>query len=230
MAQLQLSKFFLLFLTAVTVFGLAIVPLFLLQPRLYGDEFWGRRLIVGALYSGVCIGGIVAVFHPAKCRKMFKNTENPLPAGKSSTSPMPFKGHHPDCQRFSGNRVKIGGAVVCSACSGLLVGGLVALAGTALYFFGGVSLFAESFWILGLGDVLMVIGLAQIRFGGYVKLVVNALFVGGSFLTLVAVEGLGQSLLVDFYVVGVITFLLWTRILLSEWNNKRICLACGRCI
>jgi hypothetical protein len=228
-AQLQPSKFFLLFLAAVSVFGLALIPLFLLQPHFDDVEFWDRRVIVGTLYSVVCVGGIVAVFHPARCRMLFKKTENPLPTGKPSTLPMQFKGHHPDCHKFSGNRIRIGGAVVCSACSGLLVGGVIALAGTLLYFFGGVSLIEGHLWVLGLGEVLMVIGLAQIWLGGYVKMVVNALFVVGSFLTLIVVDGLGQSLLVDLYVVGMIVFLLWTRILFSEWNNKKICVECGRC-
>jgi len=77
---------------------------------------------------------------------------------------------------------------------------------------------------------LMVVGLAQIWFRGYAKLVVNALFVIGSFLTLIVTDGLGQNLLVDLYVVGIIVFALWTRILFSEWNNKKICDACGRCV
>ena len=230
MAQLQPSKSFLLFLAAVSIFGLALVPLFLLQPHLYSVEFWDRRIFVGIFYSSICIGGIVAVFQPSKCRKQFQRIENPLPTGESSTLSVPFKGHHPACQRFSGNRIKIGGAAVCAACSGLLVGGIVALAGTVLYFFGDFSLIAGVFWVLWLGEVLMVVGLAQIWFHGYVKLVVNALFVIGSFLALIVTDGLGQNLLLDLYVVGIIVFTLYTRILFSEWNNKKICDSCGRCV
>jgi hypothetical protein len=59
---------------------------------------------------------------------------------------------------------------------------------------------------------------------------VNALFVVGSCISLVAADLAGQSLLVDAYVLGLIVFMLWFRILLSEWNNRRICVACGRCI
>ena len=76
----------------------------------------------------------------------------------------------------------------------------------------------------------MLLGLAQIKVGGYIKMAVNALFVVGSFISLVAADLAGQSLLVDAYVLGLIVFMLWLRILLSEWNNKRICVACGRCI
>ncbi len=75
----------------------------------------------------------------------------------------------------------------------------------------------------------MLVGLAQIKTGGYVKLAVNALFVFGSAIMLVEADLAGQSLLVDVYVLGLIVFMLWFRILLSEWNNKRTCLACGRC-
>jgi hypothetical protein len=64
----------------------------------------------------------------------------------------------------------------------------------------------------------------------YVKMAANALFVVGSCMSLVAADLIGQSLLVDAYVLGLIVFALWFRILLSEWNNKRICVACGRCI
>jgi hypothetical protein len=58
----------------------------------------------------------------------------------------------------------------------------------------------------------------------------NALFVVGSCISLVVADSDAHSLLVDVYVLGLIVFMLWFRILLSEWNNKRICLACGRCI
>ncbi len=76
----------------------------------------------------------------------------------------------------------------------------------------------------------MLVGLAQIKLGGYVKMAVNALFVVGSCIVLVAADLAAQSLLVDAYVLGLIVFMLWFRILLSEWNNKKTCLACGRCI
>jgi hypothetical protein len=59
---------------------------------------------------------------------------------------------------------------------------------------------------------------------------VNALFVVGSFVSLVAADSAAQSLLVDFYVLGLIVFMLWFRILLSEWRNRQVCLACGRCV
>jgi hypothetical protein len=76
----------------------------------------------------------------------------------------------------------------------------------------------------------MLVGLAQIKLGGYVKMAVNAMFVVGSFICLVAADLAAQSLLVDAYVLGLIVFTLWLRILLSEWNNKKMCAECGCCV
>ena len=87
-----------------------------------------------------------------------------------------------------------------------------------------------SVWALMVGEALMLMGLTQIKMQGYVKTAVNALFVVGSCISLFATDLAGQSLLIDAYVLGLIVFMLWFRILLSEWNNKKTCLTCGHCI
>jgi hypothetical protein len=99
-----------------------------------------------------------------------------------------------------------------------------------LFSLGFFNLFSGSLWVLAIGEVLMLVGLAQTKMSGYVKMAVNALFVVGSCISLVVADLASQSLLIDAYVLGLIVFMLWFRILLSELNNKRICLACGRCI
>ena len=224
------SKFLLIFLVAVSVFGLALVPLLLLQSNLQVDRSPFRQPLVGATYSAVCIVGVVAVFYPGKCRMMFKKPNVSPEYGKMSTSTVELKGHHPDCEEFAGNRITIRGRVFCAACSGLLVGAIAALVGITLFSLGFFGLETESLWMLAVGEVLLLAGLAQIKMGGYVKMAANALFVVGSFITLVAADLAGQSGLVDAYVLGLIVFMLWFRILFSEWNNKRICVACGRCV
>ena len=217
----------LLFLVAVSVFGLALVPLLLLAPNLPADQLPLRRPIVGVIYSVICIVGIVAVFYPGKCRMMF---QKPNVSSDLSASTIPVRGHHLDCEKFSANRITIRGSVFCAACSGLLMGAIAALVGVVLFSLGFFDLGTGSFWILAAGEVLMFMGLAQIKMRGYAKMAVNALFVVGSFTSLVAADLIGQSLLVDAYVLGLIVFMLWFRILLSEWKNKRICVACGHCI
>ena len=75
----------------------------------------------------------------------------------------------------------------------------------------------------------MVLGLTQIKFAGFAKVAVNVVFVVGSFVTLAEADVLGGSVLVDAYVLGLILFLLWLRILLSERNNRRTCQMCHWC-
>jgi len=120
--------------------------------------------------------------------------------------------------------------VFCASCSGLLIGAIVALALIGLFSVGLVEGGIGNLWVLALGEGLMFLGLAQIKLSGYVKAAVNALFVVGSCFSLVAADWVGQSLLVDGYMLGLIVFMLWFRILLSEWNNKKVCRVCGRCV
>jgi hypothetical protein len=230
MPRSEPSKFFLLFLVAVAVLGLALVPLLLLQPNLQGDQSPFRRPLVGGIYSVVCIVGIVAVFYPGKCRMVFQKPSLSADSRNPSILAVQIEGHHPDCEKFSSNRLAIGGSVYCAACSGLLIGAIVAIAGIVLFSLGFFASVTRNFWVLAAGEVFMFAGLAQIKMRGYVKMAANALFVVGSCISLVAADLAAQSLLVDAYVLGLIVFMLWFRILLSEWNNKRTCVACGRCI
>ena len=75
----------------------------------------------------------------------------------------------------------------------------------------------------------MLLGLAQINVGGYVKALLNLVFVVGSFLTLVAADEMEKSLIVDLYVLVLVLFFLWFRISLSEWHNARTCRRCQLC-
>jgi len=223
------SSFFLLFLVAVSLIGLALVPLLLLQPNLQTEPSPYRVPVISAIYSGICIGGIVAVFYPNKCRVIFQKPSVSLDSKEQKTSELPFKGHHPNCENFANNRISIRGSFYCAACSGLLAGAIASLVGAILFpigFFSG----AGNLWVLAVGEGFMLTGLTQIRIGGYAKVTVNALFVVGSFISLVAADLVGRSLLVDTYMLGLIVFMLWFRILLSEWNNKRTCVTCSRCI
>jgi len=219
-----------LFLIAVAVFGLALVPFIVLQPNLPVDSSILRRPLVGSLYIAICVLGIVAVFYPNKCRMMFKKPSISPNRAKVTALPLQLIGHHPNCEKFSANRIIIHCRVFCAACSGLLIGAIVAILGIVLFSFGLFDMLSGPLWILMVGEVLMLAGLAQIRLGGYVKMAMNFLFVIGSCVSLIVVDVVGQNLLVDVYMLGLIVYMLWVRILISEWNNKRICVNCGDCV
>lgn len=226
----EISKLFLLFLVVVSVFGLVLIPILLLQPNLQADQLPFRRPLISVLYVVICVAGVIAVFYPGKCRLMFQKPNVSLGSNNTSASEIQLKGHHPDCKEFSANRITIRGSVQCAACTGLLIGAIVAMVGIVLFSLGFFDWGTGSLWVLVTGEGLMLVGLAQIKMKGYVKMTVNALFVVGSCISLIVADLAGQSLLVDLYVLGLIVYMLWFRILLSEWNNKRVCVACGRCI
>jgi len=216
------------FLVAVAIVGLALIFFLVLNPSLKDFQSSIRHNLVGVSYAAICVLGIAAVFYPAKCAGIFQR-QNPLLQTNGPSGSVRVSGHHPDCQNFSGNRIIIIGREVCAACSGLLVGAIIALVGVALQFFIGLNIISASIWLLALGELCMVLGLAQFKFSGYAKVILNLFFVIGSFVTLAVTDVLSESLGLDIYVIGLIGFLLWLRIFLSEWNNWRICQTCKLC-
>ncbi len=219
----------LIVLLVVSVAGLMLIPALVLQPNLQHSELSSRLYLIGTLYSIVCLLGDLAIFYPGRCRNTFQKTQNPIGKANDFNSPIQIEGHHPDCQKYSGNRIRVGNKVFCAACSGLLVGSIIVLIGSIFYFFVGLNVAEGSIWLVVLGEVWMLVGLAQIRFAGFVKMIVNVLFVAGSFVVLVEIDMLGKSILVDGYVLGFILLLLSLRIWLSDWNNSRTCQECQSC-
>ncbi len=222
------STITLTFLVAAAIVGLALIFILILHPSPKDFQPSVRHSLVGVLYCAICVFGIVAVFYPAKCTGIFQK-QNPLLQTNDPPGSVRVTGHHPDCQNFSGNRIMIIGREVCAACSGLLIGAIIALVGSALQFFIGLNIILASIWLLALGEICVVLGLVQFKFSGYAKVILNLFFVIGSFVTLAVTDFLSESLLVDIYVIGLIGFSLWLRILLSEWNNRRICQTCRLC-
>jgi hypothetical protein len=139
-----------------------------------------------------------------------------------------FKGHHPDCGNFRAHLLKLNGQVLCAACTGLLIGGILVLAGTVLYFFAEWNLLGQ----FGLGAVLagqagVALGFFQFKFRGFVRSALNAFFVIACFLMLVGVDSLAENVLLDLYVIGLIIFWLFTRILISQRDHLQICRSCS---
>ena len=231
MPQPKVPDFSLMFAVIVSIFGAVTITVLLLQPVNYVRDFTFTPTLVGSLYFGVCVLGIYAVFYPKKCQRTLIFQKVIISSRDHSVTPktVQYRGHHPDCLMFSVNRIEIRKNVLCAACSGLLIGAIVALVGAFLYFFIGYTFLWLDPWILVVSNAGMLLGLFQFKFTRYVKLAVNASFVFCSFITLVIADQLGKSLFIDLYVLGLIVFLLATRILLSEFYNKRTCSQCKQC-
>lgn len=225
----QISPAPIAFLLFASIVGLGLVPVMIEQSSFKQLQLPIEHYMVGGLYATLCLLGIGAIFFPRKCSGFSQRAQQPLPQIDSSYVEIRIKGHHPDCRGFSGNRIVVKRRVLCAACGGLFVGAIITLVGTIFQFFVGVNMMPDNIWVVVIGEVCMLLGLAQISLSGFVKTIANAVFVFGSFIFLMGVDVLGENVLFDLYALGLIGLLLLLRILLSEWNNRRICHTCGLC-
>ena len=122
---------------------------------------------ITAAFGAICILGIAAGTSPSRCNRLFMHfhTDKPTRIEEGGTSQnkqkISYRGHHPTCGNFSSHVIQIGGKIYCAGCAGLVVGAVIALAGTASYFFLqdlSAQLVATSFWA-GLAGVTL--GLLQ---------------------------------------------------------------------
>lgn len=212
----------LLFNISVSIFGLFIVLVWTLNPPLIHEDLFWRKPLVGSIFSLICLMGILAALIPKQCSKSFHFQGET--AGFDS-SLINAASHHPDCEEFSAHIIHIKGLKFCAACTGLLLGAITAIFGTALYFFIGWPI-ENGFLAVLAGEVATVLGFLQLGFRGIVRSVLNVLFVLGAFLILVGVDQLAENLFVDLFLTVLIGFWILTRIQLSQWDHSRICRDC----
>ena len=192
-----------------------------------------RKLFVGSLFASICVLGMVAVLRPAPCYMAvgFRSRESrPPKGGKGCTvSVRRMVGHHPDCEAFSSHILRIWGREVCAGCTGLFVGGLLALSLAISYFLGAVT---------SLGNrMALVAGLAGVSFAllvlalgcayPWVRVLANASLAIGSFLVLAAVDAARKDLYVDLLVLCIVIYWIMGRIMLSRLSHRLICSQCA---
>ena len=214
----------------VSVIGLLLVfVLTVFPPTVTGDFPW-RKTVIGVIFSIFCVLGILAVFSPNQCgkiRNLKKKTVGSDPAKLvSHGASTVLQGHHPTCGMFDAHIFRIKDKIWCAACIGLLLGGLLALAGASVYFFGDWQVAEHSSLMILLGTVGVSFGLFQFKFKNLIRLVMNAIFVLGALSILIGIDELVHSLIFDLFVFSLIVFWLFTRILLSQWDHEVICSGC----
>jgi len=140
-----------------------------------------------------------------------------------------YRGHHPTCGNFSSHVIQIGGKIYCAGCAGLVVGAVIALAGTASYFFlqdFSAQLVAAFFWA-GLAGV--TVGLLQYELfvnKAFLHFLLNIIFVVGALLLLIGVNEMNGSLSLSIYFLLVILFLVNVRSTLSRLEHEKRCSIC----
>jgi hypothetical protein len=217
------------FSIAVSALGFFIIIALALYGTGPAEVATWRKPIVGSIFALMCFLGIVLAVSPRKCSETFGHQRRiDTTASSSQISKVSYatKGHHYDCGRFSGHTIRIDGHILCAACTGLLLGGLGALFGSALCFFIGWELPRVGFLAVLIGVTAMILGFLQLKLRGFARLILNMIFVLGAFLILAGMDELDGSLIVDLFSIVLIAFWLFTRILFSQWDHWRICRTC----
>ena len=240
MKTLRLS--YLLFLT-LSFAGLILTATLIKSDLTSPDGFLGRQILVGGIFISICILGILAGCWPSRCfsiinfqRKRSGEFAKASDVNSILEKPLRLKGHHPDCIEFQDHVVSIHNRTLCAGCVGLVLGALLSIFGSTVYFFGGFSFCPIpqlTFWI---GFLWVCCGLLQYSISilgrGFIHLSVNVLFVLGVFLLLVSLDEMRQSTIFDLYFLTLTLFLIYTRILFSQLDHKKTCSACslGECV
>ncbi|MCW4034012.1 MAG: hypothetical protein NWF03_01465 [Candidatus Bathyarchaeota archaeon] len=214
----------------VSLAGLALVVALTFFPPTSANPVAWRKPVVGAVFCSFCALGVVAVFSPTQCGKIVRITNKKSPTNMDDpnshdTNPT-LKGHHPDCGKYNAHVLRLNNKTVCSACLGLLVGGVLALVVSVVYFFVEIQLTKNSSSLVFAGVLATTLGLFQYKFGSVARFLANIIFVLGAVSVLVGIDSLIGSLIFDLVVICLIVFWLFTRISLSGYDHEVICGGC----
>ena len=195
------------------------------------------RSAVAAAFALVCVVGLSMALSPNWIGRVFRQAPHgPSPgadgfAGDADGMPRRARaGHHPDCERFDGHRLRRGEGALCAGCTGLAAGSVAGIAlsiALALVPFGLDDPAARALLYAGIALVLadLVTDLIPGR-PAAAHAALDALMVVGAFMatvgTLLSTRSLGYGLL------AVLVAVMWvdTRVTLSAWRHVD---ACGRC-
>jgi len=232
MSRTLSRSFDITYLVVMSLFGLLLTGVFTLYPPIMHENFLWRKPLIGSIFALICVFGILAVFFPTWCSRVFDFGQKEKPSRlylskfASHRASSTLQGHHPDCENFAAHVFRIGNKKFCAACTGLLLGGLLTLAGTLLYFFSNWHVEQSSSLMVWMGVLGVGFGLFQFKFKNFVRLFLNIFFVLGTFSILIGIDKLAQSVAIDLFLVALTLFWLFTRISLSQWDHERICYAC----
>jgi hypothetical protein len=231
----QLSVIYLI----LSLLGLVLLPPMLLNPPPPIVVIPCQTQFIGFAFMVICILGIIAGISPSHCsltrkRKNQIQKEIAKQTDSAQTQGIRKKGHHPTCDHYSGHVITFKGSYYCAGCSGLVTGAIIAIIGTILFnFLSFPIVYPEAtFW---LGFIFVTIGLLQhplyqlLKLNrGIIRFTINILFVVGSFLLLASLTQVTNSLILAIYLLMLILYWIFSRIVMSRQSHYLICSRCNR--
>ncbi len=232
------SSISIVLLLVISFVGLILVTVLAHSSVAMQNEHYLQKNLVGAAFSSICILGIFAGIFPSKCSAIFhfKTKTSKMHVGISADKPDSAKetlllsGHHPSCGNFDAHRFQLGNTAFCSGCIGLIFGASLSLLIGAAYFFASLPFWLDGRLFFWIGFAGVTCGLLQYHLFNWgkssVHTVVNAFFAFGVLLLLVGIDIMTQNAVLDFYVIALSVFWLFTRIFLSQYDHRNICASC----
>jgi len=223
----------LLFLIAVSFFGLVLAVVFVVNPPETQDDFALRKPVTGSALAVVCVLGSFAVLYPTSCAGIIGLKERDKTVHSfHKVRVKVLRGHHATCAPYSTHVIKIGDKIFCASCSGLLVGAVIVLVCLGLFFFLDLKIGETPFVPVLVGVVGVAIALlypvVPVKYqNGFTRFFAGVLLAVGSFLIVASVEEAAKNLSVALFFVALSVLWLATKMSLSQWEHRRICVRCS---
>jgi len=195
------------------------------------------RSAVAAAFALVSVVGLSMALSPNWIGRVFRQAPHGPAPGAGGPGEvddgMPRRarlGHHPDCGRFDGHRLRSGEGAHCAGCTGLAAGSLVGIAlAIALALVPSVLDGAWARAVLYAGTALVLADLVTDIVPGRpaaAHAALDALMVVGAFMAVVGTLWSTRSL--GYGLLAVLVTVMWvdTRVTLSAWRHID---TCGRC-
>jgi hypothetical protein len=185
--------------------------------------------------------GMLAAVYPSKCVYIFnfkKDLGNQRPHNRVKTESnniIKYEGHHPDCGKFKSHVFILNGKNYCAGCTGLFLGGIIAVIGTFIYYFGYYSGYLRGFngqIVFWIGFFAVLFSLIQMIFlnlnNNVIKFSSNLLLVLGSFMILIGIDAIKNNISLEIYFLILVLFWIFTRIRISQNNHRITCFECSK--
>jgi hypothetical protein len=218
----------------ISILGLCVLAGLLLGGRVTATNFPYQGQAIDALFSMICVRGIVAASSPSRCNQ-FTHSWSVLEGSKhgpvgDKPSLSASKGHHPDCERFFSHTLRFRGRTYCAGCTGMMAGAIVSLVWAQAFFLGGWRFGTDVSIVLLAGLIFILLGPLQgflHHESALMHFLANAVFAFGSFAVLVAGCQLFENFFVGLYTLALTAHLVFTRVVVSGARHRRICRSCG---
>jgi len=225
-----------LYYSLISIFGLLLLVLLIFYAPNPKILYYFQRQLILSIFFLICILGMVAAVSPSRCTaflslKQFQKTDHKSNRiEKSSNFGNTFKGHHPECDNFKTHTFSLMRKKYCAGCSGLFIGALIAVIGTIIYYFYGISDGIDGRLIFFIGFTSVLVYLLQdllldINFN-FAKFLFNMILVLGSFMILIGIIELNNSIFIQLFFMMLVFNWIFGRIASSEKKHYEVCNEC----